>query len=756
MLSKSLNTIIKQAFETAEENRFEYVTVEQLTLALMQDEEVQWLLKKFDLDIEALRQDLTTCIFTHTPKLEESQELSIQPTNGFQRVLQRAMMHVQSSGKTEISCLNTLVSIFGERDSHSVYLFAKRDVTRLDVVRYISHEMDSASDNPQIFENPDEQRDDSTADKEASADQSTIKYATNLNAKAADNKIDPLIGRQQELAQILQTICRRRKSNPLLVGEAGVGKTSIVEGLALRIVQKQVPEPLLDATIYSLDLGAMIAGTKYRGEFEKRINTLLKQLQKETKAILFIDEIHTIVGAGHVSNGALDASNIIKPMLASGELTCIGSTTYQEYRGIFEKDRALSRRFQKIDIPEPSPADAIKILQGIKPQYEAFHKVRYTKNALHSAVTLAHRYLNDRFLPDTAIDVIDEAGAQQNLLPKSQRKQTVGVTEIEHIIGKIARIPPKNISKNEVKSLKTLDRELKVLVFGQDHAIAQLTSSIKLARSGLRQTHRTIGSFIFAGPTGVGKTEVARQLASTLNVQLNRFDMSEYMERHTVSRLIGAPPGYVGYDQGGLLTEAIHKHPHCVLLLDEIEKAHTDVYNLLLQVMDYGTLTDANGRKIDFRNVILIMTTNAGAEAIQKRSIGFTQQNHASDMMQEIKKTFTPEFINRLDSIIQFNSLDRQTITHVVNKFILELEGQLEPKNINITVTQDARDWLAENGFDEKTGGRPIAGLIDKAIKQPLADEILFGKLVKGGHVEISASKDSTESLAFKIAPTAS
>jgi ATP-dependent Clp protease ATP-binding subunit ClpA len=660
---------------------------------------------------------------------------------GFQRVLQRAVFQVQSSGKKEVTGANVLVAIFSEQESQAVYFLNKQNVTRLDVVNYISHGISKIhgddEDQSVSSSQPDEESNPDNAQKSP-----LESYATNLNELAKKGEIDPLIGRKDEVERTVQVLCRRRKNNPLYVGDAGVGKTAIAEGLAKKIVDKEVPEVLLDSTVYSLDLGALLAGTKYRGDFEKRLKALLNQLKKEPGAVLFIDEIHTIIGAGSASGGVMDASNLIKPMLASGQLKCIGSTTYQEYRGIFEKDRALARRFQKIDVVEPTVDETVQILMGLKSRFEEHHNVRYTKQALQTAAELADRYITDRQLPDKAIDVIDEAGAIQRLMPVSKRKKTIGVGDIEHIISKIARIPPKSVSRSDTELLKNLERNLKMTVFGQDEAIEQLSTAIKLARSGLGSEQKPIGSFLFAGPTGVGKTEVTRQLAMALGIELIRFDMSEYMERHTVSRLIGAPPGYVGFDQGGLLTEAINQTPHAVLLLDEIEKAHPDVFNLLLQVMDHGTLTDTNGRKTDFRNVVIVMTSNVGAELISRSSIGFAEQDHSTDSGEVLKRTFTPEFRNRLDGIINFAALTTETIAHVVGKLLVELEVQLESKNVTIEVDSEARTWLAENGYDKYMGARPMARLIKEKIKKPLANELLFGELENGGHVKVTAKDD--------------
>jgi ATP-dependent Clp protease ATP-binding subunit ClpA len=655
-----------------------------------------------------------------------------QPTLGFQRVLQRAVLHVQSSGNREVTGANVLVAIFGEQESQAVYLLKQQEVSRLDVVNFISHGISKVAD----------EQDSTPPQSEENAEGQNAKplehFASNLNELARQGRIDPLIGRRDEIERTIQILCRRRKNNPLFVGEAGVGKTAIAEGLAKMIVDGEVPDVLRNATMYALDLGALVAGTKYRGDFEKRLKSVLAQLRKERNAILFIDEIHTIIGAGAASGGVMDASNLIKPMLASGEMKCIGSTTYQEYRGIFEKDRALARRFQKIDVVEPSVEEAYQILRGLKTRFEEHHDVKYADKALRAAVELSARYINDRHLPDKAIDVIDEAGASQRLLPLAKRKKVINVTDIETIIAKIARIPPKTVSSSDKDTLRSLERDLKLVVFGQDEAIGTLANAIKMARAGLGNEQKPIGSFLFAGPTGVGKTEVTRQLARVMGIELIRFDMSEYMERHTVSRLIGAPPGYVGFDQGGLLTDAILKHPHAVLLLDEIEKAHPDVFNLLLQVMDHGTLTDNNGRKADFRNVIIVMTTNAGADLMDRPSIGFTSQDHSSDGMEAIKRMFSPEFRNRLDAVVQFKALTPVTIAQVVDKFLIELEAQLESKKVTLEADTEARAWLAERGYDPKMGARPMARIIQENVKRRLAEELLFGRLVNGGHVTVT------------------
>ncbi|MEW6354308.1 MAG: ATP-dependent Clp protease ATP-binding subunit ClpA [Pseudomonadota bacterium] len=735
MLSKELEFTLNQAFREAREKLHEFMTVEHLLLALVDNPVAAAVLRACAADMDKLKKDLAAFIKETTPLLSVHDTRETQPTLAFQRVLQRAVFHVQASGKKEVTGANVLVAIFSEQESQAVYFLKKQNITRLDVVNYISHGISKVHGEDESQNSAPAPDDDAAVDP---ASRSPLEnFATNLNQQARLGKIDPLIGRKNEVERTIQILCRRRKNNPLYVGEAGVGKTAIAEGLAKMIVDGQVPEVLQHSTIYALDLGALLAGTKYRGDFEKRLKAVLNQLQKEHGAILFIDEIHTIIGAGSASGGVMDASNLIKPALASGDLKCIGSTTYQEYRGIFEKDRALARRFQKIDVAEPSVEETVSILHGLKSRFEEHHKVKYSRQSLRVAAELASRYIGDRHLPDKAIDVIDEAGANQSVLPLSKRKKVIGVAEIENVVAKMARIPPKSVSASDHEMLKNLERNLKLVVFGQDEAIQTLSAAIKMARSGLGHAQKPIGSFLFSGPTGVGKTEVTRQLARVMGIELIRFDMSEYMERHTVSRLIGAPPGYVGFDQGGLLTEAITKHPHAVLLLDEIEKAHPDVFNLLLQVMDHGTLTDNNGRKADFRNVIIVMTTNAGAEQMSRPSIGFTSQDHSGDSMEVIKRTFSPEFRNRLDAVIQFRALDAVTIAHVVDKFIAELEAQLQEKNVSIEVDAEARVWLAKHGFDPAMGARPMARLIQENIKRPLAEELLFGKLSSGGHVRV-------------------
>ena len=741
MLNKELENALNQAFKRAREQHHEFMTVEHLLLALLDNSSAADILKACGANLTELRQDLLNFLEETTPLLPPNEERETQPTLGFQRVLQRAVFHVQSSGKREVSGANVLVAIFSEQESQAVYFLKKQDISRLEVVNYISHGISRVRDDEQL-----EHQADTEEEADEMGGQNPLQqFTSNLNELARIGKIDPLIGRRDEIERTIQVLCRRRKNNPLFVGEAGVGKTALAEGLAKKIVEGEVPQILADYTIYALDLGALLAGTKYRGDFEKRLKAVLAQLKRQEHAILFIDEIHTIIGAGAASGGAMDASNLVKPVLASGDLKCIGSTTYQEYRGIFEKDRALARRFQKIDVPEPTVEECVQILEGLKSRFEEHHEVRYTHQALRTAAELSERYINDRHLPDKAIDVIDEAGANQRMQVPSKRKKTIGVKDIEAIVAKIARIPPKTVSSDDMEVLRNLDRDLKLVIYGQDEAVNSLSDAIKLSRSGLSIEQKPIGSFLFAGPTGVGKTEVTRQLARIMGIELIRFDMSEYMERHTVSRLIGAPPGYVGFDQGGLLTEEIAKHPHAVLLLDEIEKAHPDVFNLLLQVMDHGTLTDNNGRKADFRNVILVMTTNAGADQMNRSSIGFSTQDHSSDAMEIIKKTFTPEFRNRLDAIIQFKQLGPDTISQVVDKFLFELEGQLEEKGVTLEVDTEARTWLAMNGYDPNMGARPMARLIQEKIKKPLAEDLLFGKLANGGHISISVGDDELQ-----------
>ncbi len=747
MLSKELEFTLNQSFKEARQRHHEFMTVEHMLLALMDNPTAAKVLRACGAKEDVLRSDLASFIEETTPLIPETDERETQPTLGFQRVLQRAVFHVQSAGKREVTGANVLVALFSEQDSQAVYLLGQQDISRLDVVNFISHGISRVPGESQNEGGAQHDPEDAPAEeKEGSSPLES--FATNLNELAKQDRIDPLIGRAVEIERTSQILCRRRKNNPLLVGEAGVGKTAIAEGLAKKIVDGEVPEVLADAVIYALDLGGLVAGTKYRGDFEKRLKAVLAQLKRQPHAILFIDEIHTIIGAGAASGGVMDASNLIKPMLASGELRCIGSTTYQEFRGTLEKDRALVRRFQKIDIPEPSVEETVEILRGLKSRFEQHHKVTYTKPSLRAAAELSARYINDRHLPDKAIDVIDEAGAHVQLRPADKRKKRIDVADIEEIVAKMARIPSKKVSVSDTESLKTLDRDLKMVVYGQEDAIDVLTAAIRMGRSGLGNEEKPIGSFLFTGPTGVGKTEVTRQLARILEMELIRFDMSEYMERHTVSRLIGAPPGYVGFDQGGLLTEEVNKHPHSVLLLDEIEKAHPDVFNLLLQVMDHGTLTDNNGRKSDFRNVVLVMTTNAGAEDTSRRSIGFAEQDHSSDGIEALKRFFTPEFRNRLDAVVQFNSLTTEVIDSVVDKFVFELEQQLLEKRVQLVVDKPAKDWLAKKGYDPAMGARPMARVIQEHIKKPLANELLFGKLVHGGRVRVYVAD---EQLAFEI-----
>ena len=741
MLSKELELTLNLAFKEAQEKKHEFITVEHLLLALLDNPAAAEVLRACGANLDELRRELTEFIDGNTPELAVEDIRDVQPTLGFQRVMQRTLFHVQAAGKDEATGANVLVAIFNEQESQAVYFLGKQNVTRFDVVNYIAHGISKLHDEEGGEDLHPSGEEEESAEQGASGSP-LESFATNLNELAMQGKIDPLIGRSREVERTVQILCRRRKNNPLFVGEAGVGKTALAEGLARKIVDGDVPEVLASGVIYSLDLGALLAGTKYRGDFEKRIKAVLAQLKREPGAILFIDEIHTIIGAGSASGGVMDASNLIKPMLASGELRCIGSTTYQEYRSIFEKDRALARRFQKIDVTEPSVAEAVQILEGLKSRYEEHHEVKYSSAALRSAAELAHRHISDRHLPDTAIDIIDEAGAGQRLLPPAKRKKNIGVRDIEAIVANMARIPPKQVSSSDMELLGKLEQRLKQVIFGQDEAIETLAAAIKMARSGLAEEHKPIGSFLFAGPTGVGKTELTRQLANTLGIELVRFDMSEYMERHTVSRLIGAPPGYIGYDQGGLLTAAISKHPYAVLLLDEIEKAHPDVFNLLLQVMDHGTLTDNNGRKTDFRNVIIVMTTNAGAEQMSRPSIGFAAQDHSSDGMEAIRRSFTPEFRNRLDAVIQFKPLEEKTIGFVVDKLVTQIEAQLMDKHVTLQVDDKARGWLARNGYDKSMGARPMARLLQDHLKKKLADELLFGKLAQGGEVRISADGD--------------
>ena len=743
MIAQELEVSLHMAFMDARQKRHELITVEHLLLAMLDNPSASEVLKACGADMEKLREELAGHIEENTPLISGTEEVDTQPTLGFQRVIQRAMLHVQSSGKKEVTGANVLVAIFGEKDSHAVYFIGQQTITRLDVVNFIAHGIERIGENQEK----------NVPQEENEVNSKTVKgletYTINLNKLVAEGKVDPLIGRDSEVERVVQILCRRRKNNPLLVGEAGVGKTAIAEGLAKKIVDKTIPEVLQNMVIYSLDLGALIAGTKYRGDFEQRLKTVINQLNEQKNSILFIDEIHTIIGAGSASGGTLDASNILKPALARGTIKCIGATTYQEYRTVFEKDHALTRRFQKIDIEEPSVKTTIDILKGLKVHLEDHHKVKFSNNALVSAAELSAKFINERHLPDKAIDIIDEAGAAQKILPKKKQKKNIGTKEIEDVIAKIARIPPQNINKDDRNSLKNLERDLKAVIFGQDKAIQSLTNAIKMSRSGIGPENKPIGSFLFSGPTGVGKTEVARQLAYTLGMELIRIDMSEYMERHSVSKLIGAPPGYVGYDQGGVLTEQINKTPHAVLLLDEIEKAHPDIYNILLQVMDNGLLTDSNGRKTDFRNVTLIMTTNAGAEALSKANFGFTQSKNLGDEQQEIKRIFSPEFRNRLDSTVSFAALDNDIILKVVDKFLIQLETQLHDKKVDASFTSKLKLFLAKEGFDPQMGARPMARLIQDTIRKALADELLFGKLTNGGEVEISV--DDNDKVSLKI-----
>src|SRR5881275_2334107 len=741
MIAQELEVSLHMAFVEARQKQHEFITVEHLLLAMLDNPSAAEVLKACGVDLDELRGVLADFISEHTPRLAAHSDADTQPTQGFQRVIQRAILHVQSSGKKEVTGANVLVAIFGEKESHAVYFLNQRGVTRLDVVNYIAHGITKHAQQKADKAESSKEESDGAAQPAGALDAYTI----DLNHLAKLGKIDALIGREHELERVIQVLCRRRKNNPLLVGEAGVGKTAIAEGLARRLNEGDIPELLREFQVYSLDMVALLAGTKYRGDFEQRLKAVLKQLAENPKSILFIDEIHTIIGAGAASGGTLDASNLLKPALSTGALKCIGATTYGEFRQIFEKDHALSRRFQKIDVPEPSVAETIEILKGLKTRFEQHHGVKYAPAALTSAAELAARFINDRHLPDKAIDVIDEAGAAQKILPKSRQKKVINKTEIEEIVAKIARIPAKSVSSDDRNALKTLDRDLKNVVFGQDPAIDALVSAIRMARSGLGNPRKPIGNFLFSGPTGVGKTEVARQLAYCMGVELLRFDMSEYMERHAVSRLIGAPPGYIGFDQGGQLTESITKHPYSVLLLDEIEKAHPDIYSILLQVMDHGTLTDNNGRKADFRNVIIIMTTNAGADMLSRNTMGFLEKKEAGDEMADIQRMFTPEFRNRLDAVIQFASLDPVTIERVVDKLIVEVEMQLEQKGVTITLDDAARRWVAQKGYDPKMGARPMARTIQEHIKRPLAEELLFGRLASGGHVRVSVSQDGSQ-----------
>jgi ATP-dependent Clp protease ATP-binding subunit ClpA len=748
VLSNELEYCLNDAFHQAREARHEYLTVEHLLLAILDTPKVREVLRACGSDLGKLKQELKEHIDQSTPRLEEGEEREVQPTLGFQRVLQRAVFHVQSSGKKEVGVSNVLVAIFSEKQSHAVFLLNRQHVTRLDVVNYLSHGLSKIAE-----EKTDKEDTQPDAERDPEGGSALEKYTSNLNRLAQDGRIDPLIGRKLEVERTIEILCRRRKNNPLYVGEAGVGKTAIAEGLARLIIEGKVPEVLSDCTIYALDMGSLIAGTKYRGDFEKRLKGVITELKKQPGAILFIDEIHTVIGAGAASGGVMDASNLIKPVLTNGEIRCIGSTTYHEYRGIFEKDHALARRFQKIDVVEPSVSETVEILMGLKPRFEEHHGVRYADDAMKAAAELAARHINERHLPDKAIDVVDEAGARLRLKPIAERETTVEVRHIEDVVARMARIPARSVSSSDREVLKNLERNLKLVIFGQDRAIEALSAAIKMARSGLGDQRKPTGSFLFAGPTGVGKTEVTRQLAIAMGVEFLRFDMSEYMERHTVSRLIGAPPGYVGFDQGGLLTEAITKHPHCVLLLDEVEKAHPDVFNLLLQVMDHGTLTDNNGRKADFRHVIIVMTTNAGAQEMSRPSIGFTHADNTSDGMEAIRRIFTPEFRNRLDAVIQFGGLDPVTIERVVDKLIVEVEMQLEQKGVSVSLDDAARRWVAEKGYDPKMGARPMARVIQEHIKRPLAEELLFGRLVGGGNVRVSVAKDGSK-LELECVPT--
>jgi ATP-dependent Clp protease ATP-binding subunit ClpA len=744
--SRQLEESLHRAVAFANQRKHEYATLEHLLLALIDDEDSASVMRACDVDLPALRTTLTNYVDNELRSLVVDDGEDAKPTSSFQRVIQRAVIHVQSSGREEVSGANVLVAIFSERESHAAYFLQEQDMTRYDAVNYIAHGIakKAGADAPKTVKGSEDE------DKPAvkTGGEALEAYCVNLNEKAKQGKVDPLIGRAAEVERCIQILCRRTKNNPLLVGDPGVGKTAIAEGLARKIVNGQVPEVLSGSTIFSLDMGSLLAGTRYRGDFEERVKQVVKELENHPDAILFIDEIHTVIGAGATSGGAMDASNLLKPALASGTLRCMGSTTYKEFRQHFEKDRALVRRFQKIDVNEPTIEDTIKILKGLKTYYEEFHKLRYTNDAIKTAVELSAKYITDRKLPDKAIDIIDEAGASQMLLPEGKRKKTIGVKEIEAVVAKIARIPPKSVSKSDTVALKELETDLKRAVYGQDDAIEQLSAAMKMARAGLRDANKPIGCYLFSGPTGTGKTETARQLASTMGIELLRFDMSEYMERHTVSRLIGAPPGYVGFDQGGLLTDAVDQHPHSVVLLDEIEKAHPDVFNILLQVMDHGVLTDANGKKVDFRNVVLIMTTNAGASDAQRNAIGFGRGKQDDEVDEALKRLFTPEFRNRLDAVVQFKPLSQEIIRQVVQKFVMQLEAQLADRHVTIETTEEAADWLAKNGFDELYGARPLARVIQEHIKKPLADEILFGRLVKGGHVKV-VLKDSK--LAFEI-----
>ncbi|MDZ4738304.1 MAG: ATP-dependent Clp protease ATP-binding subunit ClpA [Alphaproteobacteria bacterium] len=748
--SKSLQSTLHRAMALANERNHEYATLEHLLLSLIEDQDAIAVMRACSVDVDALKRTLASYVDTDLSTLVVDDGEDAKPTAGFQRVVQRAVIHVQSSGREEVTGANILVAIFAERESHAAYFLGEQNMTRYDAVSYISHGIAKrpGATEARPVRGADEEEDGEKAVKQGT--EALEAYCVNLNAKARQGKIDPLIGREAEVDRTIQILCRRQKNNPLLVGDPGVGKTAIAEGLARKIINNEVPEVLRDCTIFSLDMGSLIAGTRYRGDFEERLKNVLKELENFKGAILFIDEIHTVIGAGATSGGAMDASNLLKPALQSGTLRCVGSTTYKEFRQHFEKDRALARRFQKIDVGEPSIPDAIKILKGLKPYYESYHKVRYTSDAVKAAVELSAKYINDRKLPDKAIDVIDETGASQMLLPEGKRKKVIGVKEIEDVIARMARIPPKSVSKNDAESLRDLEMNMSHVVFGQAEAITALTAAIKMARAGLRDPEKPIGCYLFSGPTGVGKTEVAKQLAKIMGVELLRFDMSEYMERHSVSRLIGAPPGYVGFDQGGLLTDGVDQHPHCVLLLDEIEKAHPDIFNILLQVMDHGKLTDHNGKKIDFRNVVLIMTTNAGASDAAKESIGFGRGKREGEDSEAIKRLFTPEFRNRLDAVVPFKALTAETVGRVVEKFVLQLEAQLSDRNVTFELSTEATRWLAERGYDEAFGARPLARLIQDQIKKPLADEILFGRLLRGGTVRVLL-KDDQSGLTFDI-----
>ena len=741
MINQELEQNLNIAFKIAQEQKHEFVTVEHLLLALLDNSDAKDLLNSNKVSIEQLKVDLEEFVGSTTPKISNDSEIDIQPTLGFQRVIQRAVFHVQSSGKDEVRGSNVLVAIFSEKESQSVFLLEQAGLTRLDAVSYLSH--GRSEDNDLANETPNESN-------EPESNNALEQFTTNLNKEALEGRVDPLIGRNSEVERVVQILARRSKNNPLLVGESGVGKTAIAEGLAKLITENKVPDLIKDSVIYSLDMGALLAGTKYRGDFEERLKAVLKELEEDSSAILFIDEIHTIIGAGATSGGVMDASNLLKPALAKRGLQFVGSTTYKEFRGIFEKDRALSRRFQKVEVSEPSIDETFNILKGLKSRFEEHHEIKYTEGSLKAAATLASKHINDRFLPDKAIDVVDEAGARQKLVSVSKRKKTINELDIEKIVASIARIPEKTVSSSDKKSLEKLEENLKRVIFGQDEAVESLSSSIKLARAGLRVDEKPVGSFLFSGPTGVGKTELSKQLASIMGIEFVRFDMSEYMERHTVSRLIGAPPGYVGYDQGGLLTESVNKHPHSVILLDEIEKAHPEVFNILLQVMDHGTLTDNNGRKADFRNTIVIMTTNTGAQDMSRASMGFQSQDHSSDATEMIKKTFSPEFRNRLDGIIQFNPLPTEVIQTVVDKFLVELQVQLDVQKVQLDVSDEVREWLLENGYDKNMGARPMERLIQDSIKTVLAEEILFGELSKTGGIASVELVDNKISINFK------